>query len=157
MKYVWIVSEGEYSDYQVIGVFSREEYADKYMKIYDEGIYNHVEKRKFKLDEMKKYIDENKSNYHIIMQENGDSMIRYVNYIEEKSDIYFNVNTLYRCIELCGKINAESSEKAIKILNEYRIQIKALRWPEYEEIKKSEYNRLSVQGWFEYLKSKKEN
>lgn len=118
---IWAVSEGDYSDYRVLGVFTSKEKAEEYAKT---DIYSRVEN--FPIDPVpdEKILDIVKSGdkiFMIHMQFNGDAGGHQINYTAEYGyDSVFNPS--WDPDRLSGAIRARDLESAIKIMNEYRIR-----------------------------------
>ena len=121
MDSVYLVTAGEYSDYHIIGAFSTEELAEKWIERYDEsaGI------EEYEVDELQPTLRPEYAPYHVdILMETAD-----VVKVEKKEDSYAGTD-VETSSWLIGKHNqfkrltvecwAKSEEHAAKIAMEQR-------------------------------------
>jgi len=148
MKKIYILTEGSYSDYHIVGVAEDKETAELLSEKWDCGI----EEYNINTIEDAKYI-QNKTLYEVTMWKNGNSEVKKDSY--GTSDAYpeptFRIWGGVCCgIETIVDINcwADSPEHAVKIANEKRAELIATgRWDEEEKVLKIEQE--------EYIKSEK--
>ncbi len=123
---VWIVEHGEYSSYQVVGVFSSEENA----QLIADAIGGTVDKRT--LDPAVEELRANMRQFVVWMQKDGTT-----DRCEESDvaswDIEGSMFVTRNC--LIATVWAKNSEHAIKIANEGRAQMIASNaWSQWDEV-----------------------
>lgn len=134
MKKIYVVTAGDYSDYQICGVFSSEDIAKKYIDSFKRGenswSYNEMEIEEWNLDPLKKEIAKGYFPYFVRMAKNGDTSDVHI----EDSDYGFdrgNSTGFDRDGNLYHHCFAKDSIHAIKITNELRARtIAENKWPE---------------------------
>lgn len=127
---VYIVTSGEYSDYSIEAVFSKKKLAEKYIKNITDWLPH-------------------KSNIYRIETWDIDIPVETTKIIQVHMDKNGNTSWLYhvtndssgyRCFDindnLVWNVNTDSDEKAIKVVNEKRIQILAHNiWKDDNKVK----------------------
>ena len=109
-KSVWLVTDGDYSEYHVVGIFSTEEKARRFVELFG-GHWDEEE-----LDPFTREIRAGVVAYQIRMAEDGDVISIYATGLpEEHSPVFFHYNDEYT-----GTIHAKSEKHAIKIANDKR-------------------------------------
>ncbi|MHC1627426.1 MAG: DUF7336 domain-containing protein [Candidatus Nezhaarchaeales archaeon] len=129
MSELYMVSQGEYSDYKICGVFDSKELAEKFIKSF--GVHGY--------DAM--FIEEIELNPHEKEVRNGfKSYFLYINILGDTRDIRLNASYpsfegsgnhfTSRSNELMVDCFAKNEAHAAKIANERRVQIiAAYQWP----------------------------
>ena len=122
MNKVWIITKGQYSDYQIVRVFSKKELAEEYAK---RDYYCDIEE--YPLDEPLP-----EAHFYIEMKKNGD-----VKTAHSTTDVagfrYFNYGTPPN---LEWVANTGDEQRAIKVVNEKRVQILALNiWGDDKKVR----------------------
>lgn len=134
---VYVVIEGEYSDQNVVAVFTDEKLANKYIAMNSYGYYDLYSIEEHELDSLTSEIKKGKIEFSIGMDKDGTSDIKH-----SSTDISINKTYyLFNKDDYCGKkvelecyIIANSVEHAIKICNEMRTYILANNaWPTIEQ------------------------
>jgi hypothetical protein len=123
-KQIYIVTMGEYSDYQIVGVFDKEELAEEY-----KGDDNWARIEEYDLNPQRLKIAPGKAAYRVWMRRDGDTKdVREREDGIDTTDIRFGEpddHGLYACVL------AKSPQHAVKIVNEHRVQLIANgEWPE---------------------------
>ena len=125
MKKIFILSEGSYSDFHIVGAAEDKETAELLSEKWDCG----YEEYKLNTREDAKYI-QNKTLYNVTVWENGNSEVE--KYCSQEGDarqepVFCFWDGMYVGIEPIVIINcwADSPEHAVKIANEKRIQMMA--------------------------------
>lgn len=137
-KTIYIVTEGSYSSYRIIGVFEDEDLAKEYAKQNSADVEEHSVKTDTDLELPKGYL-----NYEVHMKENGDVIsvritIPFCTDDCDSIDFCF-IDTKTLCIIKTGNrrfyVSTNMGEAgAIKIANERRIQLIAEnKWPIHGE------------------------
>ena len=126
MKKVYVVTSGDYSDYHIESIFSKKEKASEFIEI------SKIPPSNAEIEEYE--IDKSISDfvYTIVqMKRNGDTI---------KSHHVFNSHTLegFRSYtfddELMWAVKTNDEKRAIKVINEKRIQILAAEcWNDFEK------------------------
>lgn len=138
MKTVYAVSEGSYSDYHVVAVFSSKEKAEEFRRLFPNADYNETEE--YELDPAVVNLAKRGYNaYRIFMLRDGSveraEVLAMDYYHENSTEIFRRSGNPY----LIGKgkgtdvlnatVWAKSEKHAIKIVNEKRAQLIALgKW-----------------------------
>ena len=123
METVWIVESGEYSDYNVDGIFSTKENAELFRGAYGGEVVERT------LDPYVKEIRSGMVLFHVKMNVSGAMIDCY------KSDCFYGAGELGLSLYhdgwcLVGYIWAKDKQHAAKIANERRVQLIALnQWP----------------------------
>ena len=146
-KPIWIVEQGEYSDYTVVGIFSTKENAERIRDIInDSKPYYKAEVEEWKLDPHISEIMEEWVLYHVKMLYDGTT---------ESVERSSTENIKFVGLKVCGgakwsqhkktksddfvsgRVWARDDKHAVKIANEFRIQAKAeglmQTYKEYED------------------------
>lgn len=122
MKTIFILSEGSYSDFHIVGAAEDRETAELLSEKWD------CEYEEYKLNTLEdaKYI-QNKTLYDVTMWENGNSEVYSQEGDARKEPMFGFWDGMYVGIEPIVIINcwADSPEHAVKIANEKRIQMMA--------------------------------
>lgn len=142
MASVWVIEEGEYSDYHIVGVFSSYENALEVLeKLPQDHFYEsaNAEIVEWPLDPFLDALHSGLKPFYVHMLQNGD-----VDEVKEEkidSDIEDPIACPLREFingsgeiktwpaSIYGTILAKDEKHAIKIVNEYRIRILAEGWP----------------------------
>jgi len=120
MSKIWLVSRGEYSDYRVICAFSTPQRAVSYSRVAPDSFVETLS-----LDEdMPDVVD----NIHILMSKDGDALRIYKPSVIDRNEIGFESYwpvSAEQGYETCLSWNVETDneERAIKVVNEKRVQI----------------------------------
>ena len=110
---IYIVTNGEYSDYRIIAVFLDEEKAEELRKE-----INADKVEVWKTGEEKLTI-----KWWIRMNRNGDVTTIYFSELSEKKPRDLDIVHIHNILSLSGHVWAETKEKAIKITNDHRRQL----------------------------------
>jgi len=126
MPEIYVITEGEYSDYHICGVFENKELAEEVAK----ATGGQVEE--FMLNPLSSRPSKDYSLWSVYMEYNGDSHVDKTNivYAARVGDIHIDMLTL----KLHVTCWAKDKQHAIKIANEKRVQLIANG--EWEEVKK---------------------
>ncbi len=132
MKKVWLIEQGVYSDYRVVGVFSTKENADLVCKeIKKSDYHNNPEVREWNLDPGVSQLNKGYLKFRVLMLRNGDTEdISPINYFELEEKCYIWERSKAEAYKgkglkdvLDAEIWAKSKQHAIKIVNEKRGQM----------------------------------
>lgn len=133
-KIIYIVTQGSYSDYHIVGVFEDKELAEEYAKQNKADVEEHFVKTDTDLELPRGYL-----NYQVFMKENGEVKSVSVTSPELKNDwdeldfAYKNENKPYhfKTGNRYFVVSTDMGETgAIKISNERRAQLIAEnKWP----------------------------
>lgn len=138
---VHMVSRGEYSDYQVVGIFSTKEKAEAYIEFsnsFSEGTYDSpfldAELVVDELDELGVLVQQGKRPFTVYMQRSGDSTVTDAMHDYFRPEDHNN-NGVYRRrgdpSRLILDVWAKDEAGAAKIANERRLAlIMNGEWPE---------------------------
>lgn len=133
MAKVWIIEQGYYSDYSVLGIFSTEENARKVCDwINSTGPYDRAEVSERTLDPVVAYLNEGRRQWRVHMLRDGST-----EYVEQQDSTYEleGVSNLWDRLKapafrgknlpvvLTSTVWATDAGHAIKIVNERRIQM----------------------------------
>lgn len=135
---VYVVTEGEYSDYKVCAVFSTIEKANEYSEMFSMNTPNEYE-----LDERNGFIESHKGlkYFYVDMERNGNTVAVGKN---EEDDLDFSrvkdhiIQDEYGPDYICVNCWAKDEKHAVKIANEKRIQLIANN--QWEESPKKDPN-----------------
>lgn len=145
MKKIYVLTQGSYSDYSIVGIFSTRQKAEEFRTLVKPGYdgYNDLEEWTLDPDAPEK-IRHGYSIWNVTMLRDGtveDSSVRdldYYNvsraldppYIWERAKApYYRGKGVPNCLD--AAVWAKSRTHAIKIVNEYRAQFIANnKWPE---------------------------
>jgi len=120
MKSVWVVEEGSYSDYHVVGVFSTKENADRIAELTD-GYVN-----EWKIDPGIGELNQGREPYSVGMEKDGTVLYVSRNIWSYSLRITGKPTVVRSCANpegvLSGITFATSEEHAVKIANEIREQ-----------------------------------
>lgn len=128
MATVWVVEEGSYSDYRVVGVFSTKENAEKVASLIGGSV------GEWPLDPHMDEINQGRFPFRVMMEKSGDIVM-----VEQESWYSFPINTEIRLEmgykniprRIAGIVFATDETHAIKIINEHRARFIAEgRWAE---------------------------
>lgn len=112
---IYLVTEGEYSDYHIIGAFSTKEKAQSFIKLFGDRYGMYLED--YEIDKYEKQIADGLKYYIVHMKFNGD-----VEYISVESNLESSDKIWSDNIQVC--VWAKDEKHAIKIANERRIKLK---------------------------------
>ena len=118
-KYVWVIEDGTYSDYHVVGIYSSKENAELANNLCSGEI------RRFDLDPMMNEINSGMSRYLVIMYKDGNSeKVQESDLLfdfENKEEFYFPKSNENRSLR--AYVWAKDEEHALKIADERRIRM----------------------------------
>jgi len=122
-KEIYVVSEGEWSDYSIVGVYSTKSLAERAAKAFDGRVET------YKLDEHAAPLAQGKKVFFVRMQHDG-GVIEAHNYhsdhLLDRTDFDYRGN-------LITSVWAKDEQTAIKIANERRVKLIAMnKWGEEE-------------------------
>lgn len=127
MNTIFVIEQGSYSDYHVVGVYSTRENAEKALAIFNGGGYDRPEISEWLLDPHINEINQGLILWRVWMKENGDNSDTQIVELRPLRGGY-ETNEPFTTFErndeqfLCGHIWAADSPSATKILNERRTQ-----------------------------------
>ena len=132
-KTIYIVTSGDYSDYQTHCVFSTEKMAEDFIKFEkDNNEYYHYN---YEIEEHDLDIPKDKWTViaTIVMNKNGDTT--YSDISTQIGKLYLTKKFFHNCLHI--DIKSDSVERAIKVVNEKRMQMLANNeWGNKEALKK---------------------
>jgi len=132
---IYLLTEGSYSDYRVVGAYTDKEKLEEFIYIYGD-MYNPIEE--YELDDypdnptynmLKKLLDKGYNCYYVVMEKNGNSICNLIkerrNYFKLRYEItdYGKYNS--GDVRLIVELWAKSEEQAVKVSNEIRTRILA--------------------------------
>ena len=121
-KTIYIVTQGSYSDYHIVSVFSTRALAEKFIELQPtESHYDKLEIEEYWIDRSKKQIKSGTQMYYITMHRDGTSEVELADFGDEKIDLvkmYRQTEVVLRC-----RVYAKSEAHAVKIANEKRAQL----------------------------------
>lgn len=133
MAKVYLVTDGDYSDYHVVAAFTTEALAEAFVAWYGSGLVEEYE-----LDEVPQLMRDGTHQYHVRMWRDGDCEVERASSFDLEPTTYS-----FRCAPRFGRISrhyehnlsvyviTKSKEQAVKIANETRTQLIANgQWPE---------------------------
>jgi hypothetical protein len=128
MKEVWIVEEGEYSDYHVSGIFSTEKDAQRACDVINDGDgWSRASISKRQLDPSVDEMNAGLVQFDVSMRINGDiKHCKVTNFIVLKPSLIHRKNSPRWEDGVYGSVWAKDQTHAIKIVNEKRAQFIAL-------------------------------
>jgi hypothetical protein len=132
MMKVYVITEGEYSGYGIVTVFSTEELANKFVEMYpDTRIEEYI------LDYYEQRVRDGKKPYNVWMFRDGTT--QHCNEtMNEPRGIEFHKVGLNGNIVVDVTVFAKDEQHAVKIVNEKRAQLIASgEWDEFEKAHKS--------------------
>ena len=117
---VWIIEQGEYSDYRVVGIFSTEENAKKYMDKIKKNVHGYddpsIDERE--LDPSIEDINAGRSQYYIRFDQEGNiTNIELSDDIQECREAHYGGNDRFPATHLYI-LWAEDEAHAIKIASD---------------------------------------
>ena len=132
MQKIYIVTQGEYSDYRICGVFDDKDLAGKFITSFNSPSYHDVMMiEEWNLNPYAPELKEGHKPFFVRMKKNGDTIeieLRDAPYgfdggaTTEKFDMLKNIQVY--CF-------AKDKQHAVKITNERRVQLIALnKWPD---------------------------
>ena len=122
MKTIYIVTQGSYSDYHIVSVFSTRELAEKFIELQPPPGYDEYEIEEYYLDQNVKQIKSGLRLYKVTMKRDGESSADLAQYDEE----YMMLKQLWwgvREVILDCHVYAKDERHAVKIANEKRAQM----------------------------------
>ena len=132
MSKIYVVTEGEYSDYHVVAVFDNKDEAEQYAHIMAKSDVEEYELN----PELPTWINPNLQLYYVWMQENGDSTCYQRSYDlnnkEKYPQIHWDekyrypsgwVDKVFEGYQMLITVQAKDEKHAVKIANEKRIQL----------------------------------
>jgi len=135
MKNVWVIEQGSYSDYGVVGVFSSEKNAQRVCDLINasENCWDKATIAKWPLDPCIEELNQGLSLWQINMPYDGNvtSCVRRtdIDGYNIKTDLWVHERTKAPAWEgrpiqdqICGIVWAKDEQHAIKIANEFRAQ-----------------------------------
>jgi hypothetical protein len=124
MNKIYVVTSGEYSDYHIDGIFDNKDKANAFVKKFSSDDYGgkcYVEE--YELNPYSEEMQKDYNPYFVRMMKNGDVDEIYIN----KSSFGFRGDSNKYGFDIGGNlffhILAKDKEHAIKITNEFRIQL----------------------------------
>jgi hypothetical protein len=127
MKYTYIVTSGEYSDYRINAVFDTKQLAEKYISSFKSSGYDSPEIEVHNLNPYKEEITKGYFAFFVRMTKEGeckDVHISTSSYGFDNPNAGFDVND-----NMYVHVFAKDEKHAIKITNEKRTQLIALnKW-----------------------------
>lgn len=135
MTTVWVIEQGSYSDYRVVGVFSSRENAEKVLALLDKSPSNEAAIAEWPLDPVVAEINQGLRQWDVVMLRDGA-----VEKIEPGTVESYNIAGDIRVLRrgypdrppeaLYATLWAKDEAHAVKIVNEHRQQwITDGRWP----------------------------
>jgi len=121
-KSIWIIEQGEYSDYHVVGIFSTKENAEKAFHIIDSSSYASPKIVEYKLDPGVEELNQGLTLYNVLMEANGDT-VHVEKFLVYDFDDIPEISILITTKRILAMIFATSKTHAVKIVNERRIQM----------------------------------
>ena len=129
---VYVVTSGDYSDYDIRAIFTTKELAEKYKQSFIKkdgyrSYFNDIEE--YELDAYSEELKNGYKRFNVIMRKDGNtiSVEPNDNYFEQINKISFFNNNIYILVI------AKDENHAIKIVNEKRTQIIAMnKWGQNE-------------------------
>lgn len=120
-KSIWVIEQGEYSDYHVVGIFSSKENAEKVLSIIEPS-YDPPKIVEYKLDPGVEELNQGLTPYSVLMEANGDTVHveKYLVYDFNSTPKFSILRTIKRILAI---VFATSETHAVKIVNERRIQM----------------------------------
>ena len=133
MKKIWVIEQGEYSDYHVVGVFSKKEYAERIaMEINKGESWSPATVNEWVLDPGIKDLNAGRKLYRILMDASGETEkveeVAISGYcLQGRLNIWERTSApAYAGREINDAVNGEiwatSPQHAIKSANEFRAQ-----------------------------------
>ena len=128
MQTIWVVEEGSYSDYRVVGVFSTKENAERVADLVGGSV------AEWPIDPHIDEINQGRIPFRVWMERSGDMAM-----VEQEGWGWFPIDTDIRVLDaykniprrISGVIFATDETHAIKIMNEHRARLIAGgNWPE---------------------------
>lgn len=116
---IYVLTDGDYSDYHIIGCFSTNELAEKAAKVLGGSV------EEYELDEVGK---DNRWSYHIHMDSNGniESTMIQIQQPKEKAVGHYKDYSHQNEIKFWAEVLAEDKDHAIKIaadkIRQYRVE-----------------------------------
>jgi hypothetical protein len=112
---VWVVTDGEYSGYHIIGAFSTEAKADEFVSLFGGRV------EEWDLDPFQKAVRRGVRAWSVRMDEDGDNATATVRGVpEDHPRPYFYRRTLSYHYGFWGCVHAKTEKQAIKIANDKR-------------------------------------
>lgn len=135
MAKVYVVTTGDYSDYEIEGIFSTEELADKYAKMLDSD-YASSCVEEFEIDPEKEILNRGYGHWRIHMMRDGKVSLAVVCQHEPDGSDWDHAKVLKATWLISGegylncRMKARDRDHAVKIANERRTAILAAhQWP----------------------------
>ena len=151
MSKIYLVTQGSYSDYRIVGAFSTEENASKVVEALHTGnSWDDADVEVYDLDSVQ--VKEGHRNYRVWMKENGDSEVMRGNGVDDEQPSEYFVNSRYVFNETPRtylRINryVQSEEAAVKIANELRVRWLAEKpWPVLTPFQQAPYGLALPEG-----------
>ena len=131
---LYVVTEGEYSDYHIVGIYSTKEHAEKVKKYYN-GLYDYPDIEEWELDkDIPENLEDVREYYRISYDEKqwrkGNwSSTRFTKIGKDIKDCQWRMNDVYPkyfIIDIpCDRVKDEAH--AIKIAQDKMAEIKAMK------------------------------
>ena len=120
MKSIWVIEQGSYSDYRVVGVFSTKESAEKFMSLMDEN-YETPCITEWTLDPMIDEINKGLLPFSINMDIDGNTKrIRKAEGHNMNGGLSVCGRAMWNDDGVYGTVWAKDEQHAVKIANEFR-------------------------------------
>lgn len=130
MAKVWIVEQGEYSDYHVVGVFSSRENADLIAERMNESPRGNAAVVERELDPGVDALHQGLQRYDVLMHRDGTteevtlvSTERTIRSVETEFELWYRSRTSLSHDVLDATVWAKDEQHAVKIVNEKRVQL----------------------------------
>jgi hypothetical protein len=123
MKKLYVVTSGEYSDYEISAIFDTKELAEKYIDSFSLGYYTEMRIEEYDLNPNKAALKKGHKAYFVRMDKDGNT--KEINILD--CDYGFDDGISYTHDQKLMNVHcfAKDEKHAIKITNEKRIQVLA--------------------------------
>lgn len=126
-QHIYLVTRGDYSDYEVTAVFTEKKLAEKYINSFKKSNYDEFRIEVYILNPHEEQLKKDYKPYFVRMAKDGkvkDIYIQESHYNLDNLNIKFDINN-----NMYISIFAKDEKHAVKIANEKRGQLIALnRW-----------------------------
>jgi hypothetical protein len=127
-KSVWVIEQGAYSDYRVVGVFTTKESADKMAALINEGeSYDLAEVDEWPLDPGAEDLNQGRRTFSVQMLKDGTvekaepcgpSPLNLAGWVTQYTRSHWNPHSGVNAV-----VWAADEKHAVKIVNEHRVRI----------------------------------
>jgi hypothetical protein len=123
-KEIYVVTEGQWSDYSIVGVYSTKSLAERAAKVFNGSVET------YELDEYAAPLAQGKKVFFVRMHRDGEVIEAH----PYNSDHLLNITDFDHWGNLITSVWAKDEQTAVKIANECRLQLVAMnRWGEEED------------------------